>query len=215
MTAEEMGWTAVLEELRSASGVEVSHEVLGAVEADPNPESVPLDPGLVRCSPRFSEIGIQWGTVEPYAPVSGEFYLTPVASAIKGEAPDFSSDLHSESERAVGAELRIIDDAPYTGAGMYTALRLQAGVANPEIWFADHLRGLWRMNLDYREYLRVLTMTKGAFSWQHLFTDAPLDDSEFSRIPGRLTNMLDVLPRIFPDHDYEPLRERLVERLAG
>jgi hypothetical protein len=214
MTTEEEGWVKVLEELRSASGVDVSNQVLGAVESDLNTASAPLDPATVRCSPRFSEIGSQWETVEPYAFVSGEFYLTPVVQAVNGEAPDFSSSLHSDSDRALGTELRIIDEAPFTGSGSYTALRLQAGVANPEIWYADHRQGLWRMDLDYCEYLRVLTVTKGSFDWQHLFTDAPLNDSEFRRTVRRLTNMLDALPRVFPDHDYEPLRARLTERVG-
>lgn len=207
-------WIDVLEELRSAAGVDVSNEVLSPIESEPSMAGLSLESAAVECSPRFSEICSQWETVEPYAFVSGEFYLTSIARAVQSEAPDFSSSLHSESERALGAELRIIDEAPFTGSGSFAALRLQSGVTRPEIWYADHRQGLWRMDLDYCKYLDVLTVTKGSFDWQHLFTDAPLHREEFQRAVRRLTNMLDALPRIFPDHDYEPLKARLSERIG-
>ncbi|WP_409473050.1 hypothetical protein [Streptomyces sp. HC307] len=222
MRAQDEAWIKVLAELRTTSGVDVSNEVLGHLESEAELESlaagggamgVSLDPELVECSPRFSEIGCQWGTVTPHTLVSGEFFLTPVLQAVREEAPDFSSSLHTETERAVGSQLRIIDEAPYTGSGSYAALRVQPRVADPEIWFAHHLQGLWRMDLNYCEYMRTLTVTKGCFDWQHLFTDAPLKSAEFSKSAQRLRNMLDVLPRIFPDHDYAPLHARLAERL--
>ncbi|MGP3973997.1 hypothetical protein ACTWQF_08085 [Streptomyces sp. 8N114] len=69
------------------------------------------------------------------------------------------------------------------------------------------------MDIGYRAYLDILRMTRGAFSWQFLFTQAPLGSEEFSRVRGRVEGMLDQLPNLFPQHDYEPLRQRLAARV--
>ncbi|MEU0570443.1 hypothetical protein ABZ297_34340 [Nonomuraea sp. NPDC005983] len=69
------------------------------------------------------------------------------------------------------------------------------------------------MDVDYREYLDILQLTKGAFNWQFLFTRAPLGDGEFEPVCERIANMLDALPIMFPEHNYEPLRERFSARL--
>lgn len=213
-TSQGQEWIRVLEELRAAPDVDVSRDVTGEPGNESADVSASLDPALLRCSPQLSEVGSQWETVEPHVFVSGEFYLTPLSQVVASEPPDFSSSLHSESERALGSELRIIDEAPYTGSGSYAALRLEPGVGNPQIWYADHRHGLWRMDLDYCAYLKVLAVTKGAFDWQHLFTDVPLDAKEFKKTARRVTNMLESLPRIFPDYDYEPLKARWTERVG-
>ncbi|MEU6305642.1 hypothetical protein [Streptomyces chartreusis] len=222
MRAQDEAWIKVLDELRTTSGVRVSNKTLGGLESEGGREGSEefedgaehrLDTALVACSPNFSEVGCQWGTVEPHPLLSGEFFLVPVLRAIREEAPDFSSSLHTETEREVGSQLRIIDEAPYTGSGSYAALRVRSESGEPEIWFAHHLQGLWRMDLTYCEYIRTLTVTKGCFDWQHLFTEAPLSSTEFSKSAQRLRTMLDVLPPLFPDHDYAPLHARLAERL--
>jgi hypothetical protein len=73
------------------------------------------------CSPRFSEVGRTWGTVEPPTPVFSEFFLTPDLRAVREEAPDFSSSLPTEAEREGGSQPRIIDAARYAGSGFSTS----------------------------------------------------------------------------------------------
>ncbi|MFE4537261.1 hypothetical protein ACFRKB_19610 [Streptomyces scopuliridis] len=178
------------------------------------PNGVPsLDPTLFEWSVRFSEIGTQWRTAEPYQSVSGEFFLTPLSQAVHTDPPNFNPSLYSEKEQRIGRELRIIDDSPFTGAGVFVAIRLQSNVHSPEMWISDHTQGLWKMDLDYSAYVKFLRLTKGAFGWQHLFTQAPLDDYEFQRTADRIARMLNTLPQVFPDYDYTTLLERGGERL--
>ncbi|TLS43507.1 hypothetical protein FE633_25515 [Streptomyces montanus] len=225
LTAYEQSWLNVVDGLRGSPGITVMRDLKGDIDPTAGDvaeafeeladwENITLDPSLQENHFRFSELGSQWKTVEPYAFVAGEFRLTPIAHVIHEDPPSFASSLYSDDERRLGSELRIIDEAPYTGAGTFAALRLQSGVENPEIWFTDHRQGLWKMNLDYSGYFETLQLTKGAYDWQHLFTEAPLASREFEITVGRLKNMLDALPRIFPDHDYGSLRQRLVERIG-
>lgn len=213
LTAREQEWVRVQEELRRRPEIEVLHEYRGDVrtgEPRGSENGRAIDVPL-----RFRGIGSQWQTAGPGPAVTGEFYLdTPSAD----EGPrDYVSTLDSssaaEAEERIGRELRVIDSAPYTGTGSCGAIRPIPGNPEPEVWFDDSARGLWRMDLDYSGYLDGLRLTKGAFGWQHLFTRAPLGDWEFGPTMRRLETMLDVLPRIFPRHDYGPLRERLKSRL--
>ncbi|MER6234515.1 MULTISPECIES: hypothetical protein [Streptomyces] len=145
--------------------------------------------------------------------ITGEFSLTPLAQAVREDPPPFASSFHSKKEQRIGRELRVIDDAPFTGAGSFAAIRLQPAVTNPEVWFSDDDRGLWKMDLDYSTYVGLLRFTKGAFDWQHLFTQAPLGDAEFQRTAERIVNMADALPRIFPNVDHSGWHARLEARL--
>lgn len=43
-------------------------------------------------------------------------------------------------------------------------------------------------------------MTKGAFDWQALFTQAPLGEEEFEPVRRRVEGMLEALPALFPGH---------------
>ncbi|WP_413114699.1 hypothetical protein ACK1X7_05250 [Streptomyces sp. CY1] len=220
LTSWEQEWVQIQEDLRQSPGVRVLQDIRGDIlEGGLLPDA--KDPGggphfapsLYKRSVRFSEIGSQWQTVEPYSFVVGEFFLTPLERALCEEPPDLTSSLYSDEEQRIGQGLRVIDDTPFTGAGSFTAIRLHPESTGSEMWFSDHLRGLWRMELDYSTYVELLRLTKGAFGWQHLFTQAPLEEEEFQRTADRIVNMLDALPQIFPDRDYTPLRERWEARL--
>ncbi|KAA5836077.1 hypothetical protein ABT337_23195 [Saccharopolyspora hirsuta] len=223
-TAYERSWLEVVRALDENPAIEVSYEHQGDVQLEATDasgsfddledwEGISLDRSLCELNIRFAELGRQWQTAGPHAWVAGEFHLTPLALLVHEDPPSFESSLHSEAERRVGAELRVIDEGPVTGAGHFAAIRLQPGVGNPEVWYSDSHSRLWKMDLDYPGYLEALRITKGAYDWQHLFTEAPLGTEEYDRTPDRLADMLEALPEIFPDHDYEPLRARLAERL--
>ncbi|WP_086710418.1 hypothetical protein [Streptomyces antimycoticus] len=220
LTPWEQEWVQIQEDLRQSPGVQVLQEVRGDIleedilsNARDSGGGPHFAPSLFERSVRFSEIGSQWQTVEPYSFVVGEFFLTPLEQAVREDPPDFTSSFYSDDEQRIGQGLRVIDDTPFTGAGSFTAIRLHSGSTDPELWFSDHLRGLWRMDLDYSTYVDFLRLTKGAFGWQHLFTQAPLEEEEFRRVTDRIVNMLDALPQIFPDRDCTPLRERWEARL--
>jgi hypothetical protein len=220
-TDYEKGWLDVVEGLRGNPGIEVLYLNLGGIDLTAEDsafedleewEGIKLSPQVRGEYVRFSPLGVQWKGIEPYT-VGGEIYLTPLPHRVHEDPPDFSSSWFSDDERAVGAQLRIIDVNAVTGTGSFAALRLQPGVEDPEVWYSDPGFRLWKMDLDYHGYLEALRQTKGAFNWQHLFTDAPLADEEFESTARELWFMLEDLPALFPGHDYTPLYARLAERL--
>src|ERR1700754_382030 len=113
----------------------------GRLELGPQPQEWPV---------QFTSIGTQWQTVDPFAHVTGEFYLTALSHSISGNEIDPSEYFDSMEEKHITQEFRIIDDAPFTGAGSFTAIRFQvkSGVDDPEMWFFDNSRGIWKMDLD-------------------------------------------------------------------
>ncbi|MFI9047085.1 hypothetical protein [Streptomyces sp. NPDC053427] len=60
------------------------------------------------------------------------------------------------------------------------------------------------MDVDLCGYLDALCVTKGAYGWQYLFTDVSLAEDDHEVTAEFLTEMLAVLPDVFPAHDYEP-----------
>ncbi|MEV0701148.1 hypothetical protein AB0I53_25015 [Saccharopolyspora sp. NPDC050389] len=82
------------------------------------------------------------------------------------------------------------------------------------MWFDTTTEGHHRLDLDYAGYLEALRITKGTFGWQFLFADVSLSDDEFDVTCQFMEIMLDVFPKLFPEHDYEPLRARLAERVG-
>jgi hypothetical protein len=222
LTAYEAGWRKVCNGLDNHPGIEISYALEGQLdtgftdgvaswEALVRPQKIEAPAGLERCYLRFQELGRQWGAVE--ADVDGEFYLTHIARAV-GPADLTWIPSVGDDERFPSSELRIIDEHPVTGTGHYAALRLLPGGGEPEIWWvATPHYGAWKMDIGYREYLDTLQVTMGAFSWQFLFTWAPLGEQEFGSVRRRVEGMLDALPVLFPEHDYEPLRKRLAARL--
>ncbi|MGW0808420.1 hypothetical protein [Nonomuraea sp. NPDC002799] len=223
LTAYEAGWRKVCESLDDHPGIEVlrRHEgeldagldaAASAWEALVGPQKLTAPAGLDQCHLRFHGLGRQWRTVAGATQVAGEFHVTHIGRA---ELPgiDEIEPWGDEDGEFPAAQLRVIDDHPYTGTGQFAALRLLPGGGEPEIWWAGRNYGDWKLDIGYREYLDTLQMTKGAFDWQALFTQAPLGEGEFGSVRRRVEGMLDVLPALFPWHDYGPLRERLAARL--
>ncbi|MFC9424401.1 hypothetical protein [Streptomyces sp. NPDC056987] len=222
-TSYEWDWLRVLDELRDSPAIDVLNEAREGIDLlaedsafDDLAEWEGIEIGTEPRSAyiRFSQLGSQWRTVAPYPALAGEFRLTPLPLAVHEESPEFPSSLYSDEQRELATGFRVIDSSPFTGTGSFVALRLQPGVGNPEVWFSDHRTNtLWQMDLDYRQYVDTLRLTKGVFDWQHLFTEAPLDDVEFPGTAADLQVMLEVLPTVFAHHDYAPLHTQLAERL--
>ncbi|MFH8693300.1 hypothetical protein [Streptomyces chartreusis] len=222
-TSYEEGWLTVLDELRDGPAVEVLNEVQDDIDLMVEDsafddladwEGVELDESIRHAYVRFSQLGSQWRTVDPHRDLAGEFRISPLPLAVHEDPPEFPSSLYSDEQREIASGFRVIDSSPFTGTGSFVAMRLQAGVANPEIWFSDHrTNSLWKLDLDYVEYMESLRLTKGVFDWQHLFTEAPLHEEEFEGTARELQAMLEILPRVFPEHDYASLHARLAERL--
>ncbi|WP_285939102.1 hypothetical protein [Actinomadura xylanilytica] len=225
LTAYEAGWRKVCEDLDDHPGIEVlqRHEgefdtgladAAAAWETLVHPQKVTAPAGLGQCQLRFHGLGRQWQTVAAKARVAGEFFVGHIGRA-GPPAIDEIEPWGDDDGEFPASQLRVIDVHPYTGTGQIVGLRLLPGGGEPEIWWTDRQYGDWKLDIGYREYLNTLQTTKGAFMWQLLFTQAPLGEEEFASVRRRLEDMLEVLPALFPEHDYEPLRNRLAARLQG
>jgi hypothetical protein len=147
--------------------------------------------------------------------VLGEFCLGNIYDCLVGwPHPPLGDENLPPGDRGVLAALRIFDQTPFAGAGAAAGLRVPPDGGEPEIWFYVATRTMFhRLHLDYGTYLETLLLTKGAFGWQYLFADVDLTAPQHHDTAQILTAMLNVFPRYFPGHDYDPLRVRLRERL--
>ncbi|WP_026412384.1 hypothetical protein [Actinomadura oligospora] len=166
--------------------------------------------GLADRFHRFRTLGRQWSAEE--SGVHGEFFLTHLAAA-KPQGYESRIDSWLDGELFSSSELRIIDEHPITGTGSLAGIRPRPGGTEPELWWSTIRYADWKLDIGYGEYMDALTLTRGAFDWQFLFTAAPLASEEFDRVRARLERTLDTLPALFPEDDFGPLRRRFEERL--
>ncbi|MGH8877305.1 MAG: hypothetical protein ACRD0P_08205 [Stackebrandtia sp.] len=146
--------------------------------------------------------------------VVGEFCVRNIRDCLLDGGPPLGDGVLGGGDRGVLSELRLFDEAPFSGEGAVTGLRVRPDGGDVEVWhFVATESLLHRLHLDYGTYLDVLVTTKGAWGWQFLFADVDLSRPRFGGIVENLSAMLEVFPRLFPGHDYAPLRERLRDRL--
>lgn len=175
-------------------------------------DGLPFSPRVRECFFRYGAIEAAWRSRRPDTALVGEFKLHHITSALSNRMDKIWKG-EDDSERALYSELRIFDDTPQTGSGRMALLRATPGTTDPEVWFFDMRQGAMPMELDYPAYLETLLVTKGVIGWQYLYCEPELCGEGFFPCVDALTEMLDVLPRLFPDHDYTDLRARLEERL--
>ncbi|MEV4258885.1 hypothetical protein AB0J52_37485 [Spirillospora sp. NPDC049652] len=219
-TAYEARWHALCAELDAHPDIRVRYRIDGGLDAGladapaawahlAGTTGAPPPAGLAECFHRFRQLGRQWETAA--SEVSGEFFLTDLAHA-RPQAYESWIESWADQERFPSSELRIVDEHPVTGTGGFTGVRLRPG-GEPELWWSTIQYADWRLDIGYREYLDALLLTRGAFSWQFLFTAAPLASEEFDQVRARLERTLDELPALFPADDFSGLRRRFEERL--
>ncbi|WP_030609727.1 hypothetical protein [Streptomyces sclerotialus] len=225
LTPYEAGWAKTLEELRNAPAFRMHKHLQGEIDlitGDAHAafeqlaewEHITLDPALQSHYLRFSRLSAAWETIAPHPNLAGEFNLHHLYEALCKNPPEHLITSHdTEEQRRLISELHVFDDTPTSGVGSFAALRTQPGANNPEVWLFQISQSPMKLDIDYREYLDVLQVTKGTFGWQYLFTETSLKSEEFEFTVYRLKTMLQVFPEIFPDHDYAPLKERLAERI--
>ncbi|MFJ6746812.1 hypothetical protein ACIQNI_01270 [Streptomyces sp. NPDC091266] len=155
---------------------------------------------------------LHWRIADPDVSLFGEFNVMniDVSSEVKLPVQDFAWE---KSDERLLSELSILDDISRGGGGQLATMRFLPGVSSPEIWFLDRFHTFVKLDLDYRDYLDNLILTKGVTGWQYLFADVSLGAREYDSTLESLRTMLQVLPEHFADHDYQPLAARLEARL--
>lgn len=174
-----------------------------------------LAPSLKRAFHRYNGLGTYWCGVGERESLAGEFRLVQLLDAIIGGAPAWlTQEGWPEDQRELHADFRVFDSQFYGGVGTFSALRLQDGVENPEVWYFNTTYGSLKLDLDYAEYMDRLLITRGIYYWQYLFADVPPEHYNFETIGLGLKESIDFLEEIFPDNDYSELRTRLDARLT-
>ncbi|MFD4032529.1 hypothetical protein ACFWVP_18900 [Streptomyces sp. NPDC058637] len=223
LTQSEAQLRKMLAELESGPGVEVFFAEEGNIQEELGDadsafrmisavHGVELDPALARCFMRFDRIACHWRLERPGVRITGEFRTRNLLAALFDRPPE-QDRASTPFEERLYSELRVIDDHPGGGSGTFAALRVGPEVTEPEVWYHDFRRGAFKLDMNYCAYLTALAATKGVSGWHYLFADVSLKDEEFTFYEGPLTAALDVLPQLFPEHDYAPLRARLADRV--
>lgn len=172
-----------------------------------------LSPSLQHCFFRFEEISAHWRFEEDGLDFAGEFCLSHLVEAVGADPLPTDLEMLSESERQLYSELHPLDEFPNSGADTFAALRIRPGDPQPEVLYYDFRVGGTKLDIDYCGYIDALTITKGTFGWQYLFSDVTTADNHFAHVVENLQGMLEIFPQLFPEYDYAPLRARLEARL--
>ncbi|WP_328869525.1 hypothetical protein OHT76_05065 [Streptomyces sp. NBC_00287] len=176
-------------------------------------DDLPLSRRIQEYFFRYGAVEAAWRSRRPDTALVGEFKLHHIMSAVGNMRMTRYWKGEDDEERALYKDLRIIDDTPQTGSGRMSLLRATPGATDPEVWFFDMRQGAMPMELDYPAYVETLMVTKGVIGWQYLYCEPDRCGEGFFPLEDGLKEMLDVFPRLFPDHDYTDLRARLEERL--
>ncbi|MBD3004004.1 hypothetical protein IEJ02_07795 [Streptomyces sp. 5-10] len=157
------------------------------------------------------ELHASWQYSDPV--IVGEFCLGNLPRRLAGGGVPMEDSRLPEAQQRILAELKLIDQAPFSGSGRIAGLRIpQEG--EWEIWYYDMKKSYFgRLDLDYGCYLENVLLTRGAFGWQYLFSEEDMRAGKYRSVTKNLTSMLNTFAALFPDQDYTALADRLEARL--
>lgn len=211
-----------IREVRESPFFDVKYEKVGPGGTGKDPTGIfelmaedgfPLAERLKEAYFPYRYMALHWTPSDPDESLVGDFSVMNLSASIERKLLPLDDFAWYESDKALLSELSILDDISRGGSGQLATMRFLPGVSSPEIWYLDRFHTFVRLDLDYRDYLDNLIITKGVIGWQYLFADVSLSDREFSNTLDGLRTMLRVFPEHFPDHDYAPLQQRLEARL--
>ncbi|MBC9728847.1 hypothetical protein [Streptomyces sp. TRM68367] len=211
-----------IREVRESPFCDVKYEQVGAGGTGLDPtgifemmaeEGFPLTERLKEAYFPYRYMALHWISADPEVSLVGDFSVMNIDTGSERKLLNLDDFAWYESDKALLSELSILDDISRGGSGQLATMRFLPGVSSPEIWYLDRFHTFVKLDLDYRDYLDNLIITKGVIGWQYLFADVSLNDSEFSNTLDNIKIMLRVFPEHFPDYDYAPLQERLEARL--
>lgn len=210
---------AMFEQTRNAPYVKLLHEESDIPEADPEYIRIAFDEIETHLGYPLADyfrdyffaseaIALHWDyELDGEEENGGEFRLSNLFNVFTSDDSKLWIDEMSEQEKEFYRKLRPFDDHPYMGDGTMGVFKLEPGVASPEIWFYNVSNKSYKMDLTYNEYVECLIDTRGFFGWQYLFCDIDIR-KHYTDLPGELAKMLDVLPRLFPDTNFDKYRQR-------
>lgn len=218
----EARYNAMLEEVRGNTAVtvlELQNELLsesgrdatGMLEKLRSLLKVEVDPAFERCFFPFKRVALQWRVADPEGDEGGEMSVPNLYSAVR-KSLTLATPAMSQADQDLLRRFRLIDDQPSSGMGRLAAVRVESGKLTPGVWFVDVKRATLPLDVDYCGYLEALLDTKGYYGWQYLFADINLSAPENRNLRADLARMLELLPKLFPGHDYTPLTTRFEER---
>ncbi|GAA2404139.1 hypothetical protein [Streptomyces coeruleofuscus] len=211
-----------IDEVRESPFCDVMYEEMGPGAARRNPMGVfdLMAEDGIELTERIKEalfphrfMALHWVSTQPELPLVGDFRVMNIGASRGVGLRNLDDHAWYESDKELLSQLTILDDASRGGSGQLTTMRFLPGVSSPEIWYLDRFHTFVKLDMDYRDYLDNLIITKGVIGWQYLFADVSLGADEFGSTLDDLRTMLRVFPEQFPDHDYAPLQERLEARL--
>ncbi|GGX22575.1 hypothetical protein GCM10010321_41420 [Streptomyces chartreusis] len=212
----------VLREVRESPFCDVVYEEMGPGGTGIDPtgifqlmaeEGFPLTERLKESYFPYRFIAQHWRAADPEVSLVGDFCVMNIDASSERKLEPLEDFIWYESDRALLSELSILDNIARGGSGQLATMRFLPGVSSPEIWYLDRFHTFVKLDMDYRDYLDNLIITKGVIGWQYLFADVSLGADEFGNTLDDLRTMLRIFPEQFPDHDYAPLQERLEARL--
>ncbi|MGC9535943.1 hypothetical protein [Streptomyces sp. UG1] len=211
-----------IDEIRESPFCDVMYEEIGPGGTGRNPAGIfelmardgfPLTEKIKEAYFPYRFMSVHWNSTDPELPLVGDFKVMNISASSEEGLRNLDDHAWYESDKALLSELSILDDASRGGSGQLTTMRFLPGVSSPEIWYLDRFHTFVKLDMDYRDYLDNLIITKGVIGWQYLFADVSLGADEFGNTLDDLRTMLRVFPEEFPNHDYAPLLERLEARL--
>ena len=138
---------------------------------------------------------------------SGEFHFRSLDDIAKKTFVIWDDEM-SEEEQEFLRSLIVFDIHPHTGDGVKSCLKKAQEGNRMEIWLIDSNGECFLTSMDQPAYINALLELKGWFGWQFLFCDIDLTDSYFRFVKNDLNRMINVLPQLFKEVDYEKYQTR-------
>lgn len=211
---------STLDSMERIGGLTVTHR-------SKTPPQTPIDVETVKRELAQVTAGIPYQTAKSYiigsdrihlgwyrndCGLSGEFSIRSLHSCLIGNYLTFDDERLTGEQQETMGNLKVFEETP--GNGRMTGLLFPDTERVPDIWLYDISQPiLVRLDIDFTTYLDTLLTTKGVLGWQYLFADLDLSSHHFRSTVTDLKEMLDYLPRLFPERNYEPLNSRLEARL--
>ncbi len=147
--------------------------------------------------------------------LSGEFHLNNVIDIFFLEHMLSNDSMPGNLKELIQA-LKPFDEHPQFGDGILSAFRIMENHQEPEIWLYDGSRGgeCFKMEIDIHDYFLTLLDFRGAIPWQYLYCKINLNDIEFKLQREYLSQLLDMVPKIFPETDFQKYISRYQSMLS-